>query len=82
MLTKKGLIVCLFIVGSGADSSTVAEVAVAAGGAAPAAAAFLGLVGLEHDKYRQADAKRREQDIKNHHSDHPIQYTTAPIVCI
>ena len=82
MLTKKGLIVCLFIVGSGADSSTVAEVAVAAGSTAPPAAAFLGLVGLEHDKQRQADAKRREQDIKNYHSNHPIQYTTAPIVCI
>ena len=46
MLTKKGLIVHLFIVGSGADSSTVAEVAVAAGSAAPPAAAFLGLVVL------------------------------------
>ena len=68
----------MFIVGSGADSSTVAEVAVAAGSTAPPAAAFLGLVGLEHDKYRQADAKRREQDIKNYHCNHPIQYTTAP----
>lgn len=72
----------MFIVGSGADSSTVAEVAVAACSAAPPAAAFLGLVGLEHDKYRQADAKRREQDIKNDHKHHPIQYTTAPNVCI
>lgn len=81
MLTKKGSIVHLFIVGSCADSSTVAEVAVAAGSAAPPAAAFLGLVGFENDKERQPHAKRREQDIKNYHSDHPDQYITAPPQC-
>lgn len=78
MLTKKGLIVHLFIVGSGADSSTMAEVAVAAGSTAPAAAAFLGLVGLEHDKYRQPHAQRREQDIKHDQSTSPQTSISQP----
>ena len=55
----------------------MAEVAVAAGGAAAPAAALLRLLGLEHDKQRQPQAQRREQDAEqDFHIHHPPQYTT------
>ena len=58
----------------------MAEIAVPAGSAAPAAAALLRLVGFEHDKYRDAYAERRQQNIKYYHSTSPrtVYHSPAP----
>ena len=65
-----------------AEGGAVAEVAVAAGGAAAPAAALLRLLGLEHDKQRQPQAQRPKQEVdQNVHIYHPlpsIAYPPAP----